>query len=45
MADNKRILEGLQIIITDLAQQADGHAIQSKIFAATGLFQAGREVG
>ena len=31
MADTKKILEGLQIIVTDLAQQADGHAIQSKI--------------
>ena len=30
MADTKKILEGLQILVTDLAQQADGHAIQSK---------------
>ncbi|MBO5561445.1 MAG: bacterioferritin (cytochrome b1) [Firmicutes bacterium] len=37
MADNKKIIEGLQIIVTDLAQQADGHAIQSKIFAAQGF--------
>ena len=37
MADTKKILEGLQIIVTDLAQQADGHAIQSKIFAAQGF--------
>ncbi len=37
MADNKKIIEGLQIIVTDLAQQADGHAIQSRIFAAQGF--------
>lgn len=29
--------EGLQIIVTQLAQQADGHLIHSKIFAAQGL--------
>ena len=28
--------EGLQTIITDLTQQADGHAIQSRIFYAEG---------
>lgn len=37
MADNKKLIEGLQIIVTDLAQQADGHAIQSRIFAAQGF--------
>ncbi len=37
MADNKKVLEGLQTIVTDLAQQADGHAIQSKIFASQGF--------
>ena len=37
MADKAKILEGLQVIVTDLAQQADGHAIQSRIFAAQGL--------
>lgn len=41
MADIKKILEGLQIIVTDLAQQADGHAIQSKIFAAQGFSKLG----
>lgn len=34
---NEKVLEGLQIIVTDLAQQADGHAIQSRIFAAEGF--------
>lgn len=29
--------EGLQIIVTQLAQQADGHLIQSRIFASQGL--------
>ncbi len=37
MADTKKILEGLQIIVTDLAQQADGHELQSRIFAAQGF--------
>ena len=34
---NKKVIEGLQIIVTDLAQQADGHAIQSRIFASEGF--------
>ena len=33
----EKVLEGLQIIVTDLAQQADGHAIQSRIFASEGF--------
>ena len=37
MANKEKILEGLQIIVTDLAQQADGHAIQSRIFASEGF--------
>ncbi len=37
MAQREQIIEGLQVIVTDLAQQADGHAIQSKIFASQGL--------
>ena len=37
MAQNEKILEGLQIIVTDLAQQADGHAIQSRVFASEGF--------
>lgn len=31
------VAEGLQIIVTQLSQQADGHFIQSKIFASQGL--------
>ncbi len=34
---NVKVLEALQIIITDLAQQADGHALQSRIFASEGF--------
>ena len=34
---NAKVIEGLQIIVTDLAQQADGHALQSRIFAAQGF--------
>lgn len=34
---NEKVLTGLQVIVTDLAQQADGHAIQSRIFAAQGF--------
>lgn len=34
---NEKIIEGLQIIVTDLAQQADGHALQSRIFASEGF--------
>lgn len=34
---NKKVIAGLQTIVTDLAQQADGHAIQSRIFANEGL--------
>lgn len=37
MAQNEKIIEGLQIIVTDLAQQADGHALQSRIFASEGF--------
>ena len=37
MADKEKILAGLQVIVTDLAQQADGHAIQSRIFASEGF--------
>lgn len=33
----EKILEGLQIIVTNLAQQADGHQIQSRIFASEGF--------
>nr|WP_292165564.1 ferritin-like domain-containing protein [Butyrivibrio sp.] len=34
---NENIIKGLQAIVTDLAQQADGHAIQSKIFGSLGF--------
>lgn len=37
MENNQKVIEGLQIIVTDLAQQADGHAIESRIFASQGL--------
>ena len=37
MANREKLLEGLQIIVTDLAQQADGHAIQSRVFASEGF--------
>ena len=41
MADKEKIIEGLQVIVTDLAQQADGHAIQSRIFNAAGFTKLG----
>lgn len=41
MADNQKIIAGLQAIVTGLSQQADGHAIQSKIFAAQGFSKLG----
>ncbi|WP_423216137.1 ferritin-like domain-containing protein [Streptococcus equinus] len=34
---NEKLLEALQTIVTALSQQADGHAIQSKIFASQGF--------
>ena len=33
---NEKVIAGLQTIVTDLAQQADGHQLQSRIFAAEG---------
>ena len=41
MANKEKVIEGLQIIVTDLAQQADGHAIQSRIFNAAGFSKLG----
>lgn len=41
MADKEKVIAGLQRIVTDLAQQADGHAIQSKIFNAEGFTKLG----
>lgn len=35
--------EGLQIIVTELSQQADGHLIQSKIFASQGLTKLAKD--
>ena len=37
MKNKEMIIAGLQGIVTDLAQQADGHMIQSRVFAAQGL--------
>ena len=37
MSDKTAIINGLQTIVTDLSQQADGHAIQSRIFASQGF--------
>lgn len=37
MANNEKIIAGLQTIVTDLAQQADGHLIQSRVFASEGF--------
>ena len=34
---NEKLLEALQTIATALSQQADGHVIQSKIFASQGF--------
>ena len=41
MANKEKIIEGLQTIVTDLAQQADGHAIQSRIFYSEGFTKLG----
>ena len=43
MADEKKLIEGLQAIVTGLSQQADGHAIQSKIFTAQGFSKLGEK--
>ena len=37
MADQEKIICGLQLIVTNLSQQADGHVIQSRIFGAEGF--------
>ncbi|OUM60556.1 hypothetical protein PIROE2DRAFT_13670 [Piromyces sp. E2] len=37
MAANPKLIEGLQLIVTALAQQADGHVIQSRIFGNQGF--------
>ena len=43
MADQEKIIAGLQAIVTGLSQQADGHAIQSRIFYAEGLAKLGEK--
>ncbi|KAG4108491.1 cytochrome b1 [Neocallimastix lanati (nom. inval.)] len=37
MPTNPQLIEGLQVIVTQLAQQADGHIIQSRIFGNQGF--------
>ncbi len=37
MADNEKLMNALQMIVTNLSQQADGHMIQSRIFASEGF--------
>ena len=40
--DNK-VIAGLQTIVTELAQQADGHLIQSRLFASQGLSKLAKQ--
>lgn len=37
MEKKEQLITGLQAIVTNLSQQADGHVIQSRIFAGQGL--------
>ena len=37
MEQKEQIIAGLQAIVTRLSQQADGHVIQSKVFASQGF--------
>lgn len=37
MSDKAKILDGLQVIVTNLSQQAAGHDIQARIFASQGF--------
>ena len=37
MADKDKLIKGMQIIVTELSQQADGHVIESRLFGAAGL--------
>lgn len=37
MAKNEKLIAGLQAIVTGLSQQADGHQIQSRVFASEGF--------
>ena len=43
MANEQKLIEGLQAIVTGLSQQADGHVIQSRIFAAQGFSKLGEK--
>ena len=38
-----KVIEGLQTIVTQLAQQADGHVIQARIFASQGLSKLAKQ--
>ena len=40
---DKKVIEGLQTIVTELSQQADGHVIQSRIFASQGLTKLAKQ--
>ena len=40
---DKKVVEGLQTIVTELSQQADGHIIQSRIFASQGLTKLAKQ--
>lgn len=40
---DKKVIEGLQTIVTELSQQADGHVIQSRIFASQGLSKLAKQ--
>lgn len=37
MSSNQNIINGLQTIVTSLSQQADGHALQSRVFQNQGF--------
>lgn len=37
MADKDKLIKAMQIIVTELSQQADGHVIESRLFGAAGL--------
>lgn len=40
---DKKVIEGLQTIVTELSQQANGHVIQSRIFASQGLSKLAKQ--
>ena len=43
MQQKQKLIQGLQEIVTGLSQQADGHNIQSKIFASQGFSKLGKK--